>query len=200
MKNRSAYYLFGIKFLQVTRFRLAILLFLSLTITSSIAFAVWDNASDNDDNIIIIGDGANLDVVKVLRAPSNGERLIPMKAFKGSNDVYYYQYEYDIIFNKDGSLVINIIDIMTDSELENLSEHFNFFISLDETDFYSNQDTLTIMLTEGNAYYNEVLEVFNFKVFITVTMNEPDSLSAKEALANQALNFSVHFQALQPNA
>ncbi|MFU8787163.1 MAG: hypothetical protein ACNA7U_07910 [Candidatus Izemoplasmataceae bacterium] len=200
MKNRSAYYLFGIKFLQVTRFRLAILLFLSLTITSSIAFAVWDNASDNDDNIIIIGDGANLDVVKVLRAPSNGERLIPMNAFKGSNDVYYYQYEYDIIFNKDGSLVINIIDIMTDSDLENLSEHFNFFISLDETDFYSNQDTLTIMLTEGNAYYNEVLEVFNFKVFITVTMNEPDSLSAKEALANQALNFSVHFQALQPNA
>jgi hypothetical protein len=200
MKNRSAYYLFGIKFLQVTRFRLAILLFLSLTITSSIAFAVWDNASDNDDNIIIIGDGANLDVVKVLRAPSNGERLIPMNAFKGSNDVYYYQYEYDIIFNKDGSLVINIIDIMTDSDLENLSEHFNFFISLDETDFYSNQDTLTIMLTEGNAYYNEVLEVFNFKVFITVTMNEPDSLSAKEALANQALNFSVHFQALQPTA
>jgi hypothetical protein len=200
MKNRSAYYLFGIKFLQVTRFRLAILLFLSLTITSSIAFAVWDNASDNDDNIIIIGDGANLDVVKTLRAPSNGERLIPMNAFKGSNDVYYYQYEYDIIFNKDGSLVINIIDIMTDSDLENLSEHFNFFISLDETDFYSNQDTLTIMLTEGNAYYNEVLEVFNFKVFITVTMNEPDSLSAKEALANQALNFSVHFQALQPTA
>jgi len=117
---------------------------------------------------------------------NQGSTLIPLGEIRGVNDVYYIEYEYEVVVKKGMDLQVSIEDIFfshTDVSREELHNTFNFDIT----------ETVVEQLgySEHLLDQNEVAE--RILVQVKVSMNEPASQELFSILIGGQLMFDVYF-------
>ena len=190
----NRYHLFGIGLFAVTRTRVLMLLLFLLFAGSSIGFAIWDNTDTTfDDNIIIIGDYAELSVVKVTENPGNDLRLVPFGAFKGQGDIDHFIYEYVVLFNQEGILEISAIDVRINGAV-GLANLVRFSYALHHGAEFLEADQFSIDLSYDNEYYNEELNVFIVPIYVKMYLVNNESIDSYiSLLENATITYEMTF-------
>jgi len=157
---------------SLLRTSLVVALILALIGLTASSFAYWDRLTTEDkDNTVIIGEGAELKVTKNVTVTG---ALIPKTAVLGVGEVYEVVLEYDVKLSKEAQedLVLNV-------------EASNVLIGGDGT--YS--DLVNIEIT-GNFYVN----ASGTKITVTVTLTEPTTSEIYEAIYGKTITFDLTFQ------
>lgn len=158
---------------SLLRTSLVVALILALIGLTASSFAYWDRLTTEDkDNTVIIGEGAELKVTK--KVTVTGGILIPKTAVLGVGEVYEVVLEYDVKLSKEAQedLVLNV-------------EASNVLIGGDDT--YS--DLVNIEIT-GDFFVN----ASGTKITVTVTLTEPTTSEIYEAIFGKTITFDLTFQ------
>lgn len=157
---------------SLLRTSLVVALILALIGLTASSFAYWDRLTTEDkDNTVIIGEGAELKVTKKVTVTG---ALIPKTAVLGVGEVYEVVLEYDVKLSKEAQkdLVLNV-------------EASNVLIGGDDT--YS--DLVNIEIT-GAFFVN----ASGTKITVTVTLTEPTTSEIYEAIFGKTITFDLTFQ------
>lgn len=157
---------------SLLRTSLVVALILALIGLTASSFAYWDRLTTEDkDNTVIIGEGAELKVTKNVTVTG---ALIPKTAVLGVGEVYEVVLEYDVKLSKEAQedLVLNV-------------EASNVLIGGDDT--YS--DLVNIEIT-GDIFVN----ASGTKITVTVTLTEPTTSEIYEAIFGKTITFDLTFQ------
>lgn len=157
---------------SLLRTSLVVALILALIGLTASSFAYWDRLTTEDkDNTVIIGEGAELKVTKNVTVTG---ALIPKTAVLGVGEVYEVVLEYDVKLSKEAQedLVLNV-------------EASNVLIGGDDT--YS--DLVNIEIT-GVFFVN----ASGTKITVTVTLTEPTTSEIYEAIFGKTITFDLTFQ------
>lgn len=157
---------------SLLRTSLVVALILALIGLTASSFAYWDRLTTEDkDNTVIIGEGAELKVTKKVTVTG---ALIPKTAVLGVGEVYEVVLEYDVKLSKEAQedLVLNV-------------EASNVLIGGDDT--YS--DLVNIEIT-GDFFVN----ASGTKITVTVTLTEPTTSEIYEAIFGKTITFDLTFQ------
>lgn len=157
---------------SLLRTSLVVALILALIGLTASSFAYWDRLTTEDkDNTVIIGEGAELKVTKKVTVTG---ALIPKTAVLGVGEVYEVVLEYDVKLSKEAQedLVLNV-------------EASNVLIGGDDT--YS--DLVNIEIT-GDLFVN----ASGTKITVTVTLTEPTTSEIYEAIYGKTITFDLTFQ------
>ena len=157
---------------SLLRTSLVVALILALIGLTASSFAYWDRLTTEDkDNTVIIGEGAELKVTKNVTVTG---ALIPKTAVLGVGEVYEVVLEYDVKLSKEAQedLVLNV-------------EASNVLIGGDDT--YS--DLVNIEIT-GDLFVN----ASGTKITVTVTLTEPTTSEIYEAIYGKTITFDLTFQ------
>lgn len=157
---------------SLLRTSLVVALILALIGLTASSFAYWDRLTTEDkDNTVIIGEGAELKVTKNVTVTG---ALIPKTAVLGVGEVYEVVLEYDVKLSKEAQddLVLNV-------------EASNVLIGGDDT--YS--DLVNIEIT-GVFLVN----ASGTKITVTVTLTEPTTSEIYEAIFGKTITFDLTFQ------
>lgn len=157
---------------SLLRTSLVVALILALIGLTASSFAYWDRLTTEDkDNTVIIGEGAELKVTKKVIVTG---ALIPKTAVLGVGEVYEVVLEYDVKLSKEAQedLVLNV-------------EASNVLIGGDDT--YS--DLVNIEIT-GDFFVN----ASGTKITVTVTLTEPTTSEIYEAIFGKTITFDLTFQ------
>lgn len=157
---------------SLLRTSLVVALILALIGLTASSFAYWDRLTTEDkDNTVYIGEGAELKVTKNVTVTGN---LIPKTAVLGVGEVYEVVLEYDVKLSKEAQedLVLNV-------------EASNVLIGGDDT--YS--DLVNIEIT-GDFLVN----ASGTKITVTVTLTEPTTSEIYEAIFGKTITFDLTFQ------
>lgn len=157
---------------SLLRTSLVVALILALIGLTASSFAYWDRLTTEDkDNTVIIGEGAELKVTKNVTVTG---ALIPKTAVLGVGEVYEVVLEYDVKLSKEAQkdLVLNV-------------EASNVLIGGDDT--YS--DLVNIEIT-GDFFVN----ASGTKITVTVTLTEPTTSEIYEAIFGKTITFDLTFQ------
>lgn len=157
---------------SLLRTSLVVALILALIGLTASSFAYWDRLTTEDkDNTVIIGEGAELKVTKKVTVTG---ALIPKTAVLGVGEVYEVVLEYDVKLSKEAQedLVLNV-------------EASNVLIGGDDT--YS--DLVNIEIT-GTFFVN----ASGTKITVTVTLTEPTTSEIYEAIFGKTITFDLTFQ------
>ena len=157
---------------SLLRTSLVVALILALIGLTASSFAYWDRLTTEDkDNTVIIGEGAELKVTKNVTVTG---ALIPKTAVLGVGEVYEVVLEYDVKLSKKAQedLVLNV-------------EASNVLIGGDGT--YS--DLVNIEIT-GDFFVN----ASGTKITVTVTLTEPTTSEIYEAIIGKTITFDLTFQ------
>lgn len=157
---------------SLLRTSLVVALILALIGLTASSFAYWDRLTTEDkDNTVIIGEGAELKVTKKVTVTG---ALIPKTAVLGVGEVYEVVLEYDVKLSKEAQedLVLNV-------------EASNVLIGGDDT--YS--DLVNIDIT-GDFLVN----ASGTKITVTVTLTEPTTSEIYEAIFGKTITFDLTFQ------
>jgi len=157
---------------SLLRTSLVVALILALIGLTASSFAYWDRLTTEDkDNTVIIGEGAELKVTKNVTVTG---ALIPKTAVLGVSEVYEVVLEYDVKLSKEAQedLVLNV-------------EASNVLIGGDDT--YS--DLVNIEIT-GDFFVN----ASGTKITVTVTLTEPTTSEIYEAIFGKTITFDLTFQ------
>lgn len=157
---------------SLLRTSLVVALILALIGLTASSFAYWDRLTTEDkDNTVIIGEGAELKVTKNVTVTG---ALIPKTAVLGVGEVYEVVLEYDVKLSKEAQedLVLNV-------------EASNVLIGGDDT--YS--DLVNIEIT-GDFFVN----ASGTKITVTVTLTEPTTSEIYEAICGKTITFDLTFQ------
>lgn len=157
---------------SLLRTSLVVALILALIGLTASSFAYWDRLTTEDkDNTVIIGEGAELKVTKKVTVTGT---LIPKTAVLGVGEVYEVVLEYDVKLSKKAQedLVLNV-------------EASNVLIGGDDT--YS--DLVNIEIT-GDFFVN----ASGTKITVTVTLTEPTTSEIYEAIFGKTITFDLTFQ------
>lgn len=157
---------------SLLRTSLVVALILALIGLTASSFAYWDRLTTEDkDNTVIIGEGAELKVTKKVTVTG---ALIPITAVLGVGEVYEVVLEYDVKLSKEAQedLVLNV-------------EASNVLIGGDDT--YS--DLVNIEIT-GTFFVN----ASGTKITVTVTLTEPTTSEIYEAIFGKTITFDLTFQ------
>lgn len=122
---------------------------------------------------------------EVLRSDSNAT-LIPEGAIQGVNDVYYIEYEYELIVKEGTNVYSDVRDVFmrtSDIDEETLMEVFNFEFTTEVIE--------TLDYTEH--LFGETIEANRVVVTLRISMNEPATYEIFEQIVGGQLQFEVEF-------
>ena len=122
---------------------------------------------------------------EVLRSDHNAS-LIPEGAIQGVNDVYYIEYEYELIVKEGTNVYSDVRDLFmrtSDIDEETLFEVFNFEF---ETEIIESLD-----YTEH--LFGETISANRVIVTLRISMNEPTTYEIFEQIVGGQLQFEVEF-------
>lgn len=167
-------------------------------ISSSIAFAFWDQTTVIfDGNEINLGEGARLEVSHTVNPT---QTLVPYGSFKGENDIDEYIYSYIVTFNKEGRLNIEI-----DEESIIIGEGNHPFNDLIHIQIYTeevpNHQNRVLNYMREFTDFDEDKEIFTLEVFVRVFVlgpnNPTDYLEAYQILMRSKITFDLNFNVLE---
>ena len=119
-------------------------------------------------------------------AGAKGTNLIPTGAIQGVNDVYYIEYQYEIIIKHGKQLHASIKDLwITNSSVDQeiLENVFNF-----EYDY-----NVVEVLGYREHLFRESVSAKRVIVTVTLSMDEPETYEIYQRLVNEQISFEVHF-------
>ncbi|HPT89572.1 MAG TPA: hypothetical protein PLY84_04240 [Bacilli bacterium] len=157
---------------SLLRTSLVVALILALIGLTASSFAYWDRlTTEEKDNTVIIGEGAELKVTKKVTVT---DALIPKTAVLGVGEVYEVVLEYEVKLSKEAQedLVLHV-------------EKSNVLIGGDDTYSY----LVNIEIT-GDFFVN----ASGTKITVTVTLTEPTALEIYEAIFGKTITFDLTFQ------
>jgi hypothetical protein len=134
------------------------------------SFLYWDSQQTifQYENISLVN--TNQTIQQRLVANQN-QRLVPIGAIKGTNDVDKITFYYEVIMEKDHSLEVVIQDVTFIKSLENYSDIYGMIISTQEISLNSNVAT----------------------VAITVSLRMPETEAELLLIQNSSVTFHVNF-------
>jgi hypothetical protein len=161
-------------------FQLMILIFLLFSGTTALYAQV-----SKDDNVYL-NELSDFYLVDQALSNQHGGSLVPLGAIRGVNDVYYVDFEYEIVMKKGMDLQVLVEDIFFTNENvteEQLLQTFNFDISY----------TVVEELQESEHFLSETELAERIIVTVSVSMNEPTTYELMSELFGGQLGFEVYF-------
>jgi hypothetical protein len=157
-----------------------VLIFLLFSSTS----VVYAQIQDKPDNVL--DSISEFYIVDEQLVSPEGSTLVPIGAIRSVNDVYYIEYEYEVIVKQGMDLSVMIDDLVFTNDLVNeqeLRNTFQFEIEEEVVDTVGYHDHFLSEETDANVV----------KVRVIVSMVEPESYELFTKLVNGSLNFEVYF-------
>lgn len=157
-----------------------VLIFLFFSSTS----VVYAQVQDKQDNVL--DSISEFYLVDEQLVSPEGSTLVPMGAIRAVNDVYYIEYEYEVVVKQGMDLNVLIDDLfftnelVTDQELRNTFQ-FEIVEEVIETVGYHDH------------FLSEEVDANRVNVRVRVSMVEPESYELFTKLVNGSLNFEVYF-------
>lgn len=142
----------------------------------SMSYAVWDKLSVAQDETINVGEGTAIQLAVVLEAPA-GKKLVPAGVVMGPNDVDEITLTYNVKLSREAAEDLTLSVVASDVE-----------INADDT--YAN--LVNIVIDYASAINSE-----DVLVTVTVTLTEPATQVAYDAIYNQDITFTLTFSAAQ---
>ncbi|MDD4988414.1 MAG: hypothetical protein PHS68_05935 [Candidatus Izemoplasmatales bacterium] len=144
---------------------------------SAFAYAWWDNLDQTQEETLTIGQGVTLEVAASAVAPE-GKFLVPTGAVLKANDVTEIVLTYNVALDQ---AVINPLTLSVVAS--------DVLINADAT--YADLVNINIVKAETTVNNVDVL------VTVTVTLTEPATELAYNAVHNQPITFTLSFSATQ---
>jgi len=144
---------------------------------SAFAYAWWDNLDQTQEETLTIGQGVTLEVAASAVAPE-GKFLVPTGAVLKANDVTEIVLTYNVALDQ---AVINPLTLSVVAS--------DVLINADAT--YADLVNINIVKAETTVNNADVL------VTVTVTLTEPATELAYNAVHNQPITFTLSFSATQ---
>ncbi|MDD4355488.1 MAG: hypothetical protein PHP61_06290 [Candidatus Izemoplasmatales bacterium] len=144
---------------------------------SAFAYAWWDNLDQTQEETLTIGQGVTLEVAASAVAPE-GKFLVPTGAVLKANDVTEIVLTYNVALDQ---AVINPLTLSVVAS--------DVLINADAT--YADLVNINIVKAETTVNNADVL------VTVTVTLTEPATELAYNAVHNQPITFTLSFSAAQ---
>lgn len=122
---------------------------------------------------------------EVLRSDRNAS-LIPEGAIQGVNDVYYIEYEYELIVKEGTNVYSDVRDLFmrtSDIDEETLKEVFNFEFTTEVVESLDYTEHL----------FGETINANRVVVTLTISMNEPETYEIFQQIVGGQLQFEVEF-------
>lgn len=141
------------------------------------AYAYWDNLSQEDTNITIgVGQGVTLNVDLDEAIPAN-TYLIPAGAIQKPGDVYEIVLEYTVVLSTEVSTALNLSVVASNVAINGSTVNAG----------------LVNVAINAPATINNVEQT----VTVTITLSEPTTPAAYQAIANGSITFDLTFTAAQ---
>ena len=161
-----------------------VLIFFVFTSTT----AVYSQVKKPNDDMYInsVGDFYLVDQHLV---SNNNSTLIPVGEIRGVNDVYYVEYEYEVIVKDGMDLSIMIDDLFFTNELvsnEELRDTFQFNIT----------EEVVQQLDYSEHMFGEQELANRVIVHVQVSMSNPETFELMQNLIGGQLSFEVYFFAI----
>ena len=154
---------------------------------SGTAYAYWDQTVVNQNSTVIdIGIGAILEV-DVTVTPEEGNRLVPVGAFKGEGDVDEVFFTYTVNLNKIGQVLVTAKNVMIDGDYLN-----NSLVLIDVYATTPNvvpSDTATFTLVDNGS------EEYEAEVNVRVMISMPADEAQYNMIAGKTITFVLEFSA-----
>lgn len=157
---------------SLLRTSLVVALILALIGLTASSFAYWDRLTTEDkDNTVIIGEGAELKVTKKVTVTG---ALIPKTAVLGVGEVYEVVLEYDVKLSKEAQEDL-VLNVEASNVLIGGNDTYSYLVNIDITgDFLVNAS--------------------GTKITVTVTLTEPTTSEIYEAIYGKTITFDLTFQ------
>jgi hypothetical protein len=164
-----------------------IIAFLFLAFSSGIAYAYWDAVIREDDPIIDIGVGTIILVSETLQ-PSNELKLVPVGAFRGSNDVNEVLYRYAVTLNKEGQLTVTVKNILVNG-VTNPFGLIHVDVYLEQPNDIPQSSLNIVFEDDPNS------ELFRATVLVRVTLSLPENEEQYLSVRNGTIEFTLECKA-----
>ena len=134
-------------------------------------------------------------VVSVTENPTEEQRLVPLNAFLGPNDIDHYIYQFNLYVNKAAKVQVSVENAQL-----NHKEVFTLFDAL----VYSNHTPLDeassqlIIDIPNDAHYDEMIDdVYLIEVFVKAFFHPPLDEITYLNVRRQTLSFDVVFRTVE---
>ena len=143
---------------------------------------VYTNVKADD---AFLEDASDYYMVDQRLTEGNGNTLIPKGAIQGVNDVYYVEFQYEIILKEGKELESSIEQLWISNSVsqEMLEEIFNFEFEYEEVNTLDYREHL----------FRESVSASVVIVTLRVSMNEPATYEVFQQLIGRDLSFKVYF-------
>lgn len=157
------------------RTSLVIALILALVGLTVSSFAYWDRLTTRDENNVIeLGEGTALQVTEKVVVDSD-KNLIPSTAVLGVNDTYSVEYTFTVKLSKEA-----VEDLLLTVEAINVK---------------IGGDATHAELVKITLNYDTNVNIGGTTVVVTVTLDEPTTQAAYEAIFGKTITFDLVFRA-----
>lgn len=157
-----------------------VLIFLLFSSTS----VVYAQVQDKQDNVLDSISEFYL-VDEQLMSPE-GSTLVPLGAIRAVDDVYYIEYEYEVIVKEGMDLNVLIDDLIFTNDLVTKQELRNTFL-------FEIEEEVVETVGYQDHFLSEEVNANRIRVRVRVSMLEPESYELFTNLVNGSLNFEVYF-------
>lgn len=157
-----------------------VLIFLLFSSTSVVYAQVRDQEDNYLDSI------SEFYLVDEQLVSPEGSTLVPVGAIRAVNDVYYIEYEYEVIVKEGMNINIMIDDLVFTNNLvsdQELQSTFQFEIIEEVVETVEYHD----------HFLSEEVDANRVNVRVRVSMVEPETYELFTKLINGSLNFEVYF-------
>jgi hypothetical protein len=160
--------------------RLFVVLVLAVVLFGStfFAYSYWDNLQQSQSETITVGNGVTLQVAAQATVPS-GKVLVPAGVVMKADDVNSVVLTYNVKLDQAANTALDLSVTSSNVEIGNATD---------------NSGLVNIDISQAASTVNDS----NVLVTVTVTLDEPGTVTAYNAIINQPITFDLTFTASQP--
>jgi len=161
-----------------------VLIFFVLLSTTTVYAQIQNNKSD-----VYINDIGDFYMVEQHLVSDSGARLVPVGVIQGVDDVYYIEYQYELIVKDGMDLNVLINDLMFSNELVNYDD-------LDDTFQFDISKKVLGSVDYAESLFANHEAASRIQITVLVSMMEPSTMELMQALAGGQLSFELYFYAM----
>lgn len=140
-----------------------------------LAFAYWDNLEQNQQEVIVIGNGVTLELAAVAEVPA-GKVLVPAGVVMKANDVDSVVLTYNVKLDQAALEALHLDVVSSNVKIGGSTVNASLVI---------------IGISLGSATVNNA----NVLVTVTVSLTQPASVEVYNLIKNQQITFDLTFTA-----
>jgi hypothetical protein len=141
------------------------------------AYAIWDNLTQTESEIVTVGEGTNLTVAANVTAPA-GKVLVPAGVVLKAEDVESITLTYDVVLDQTALTGLDLSVVASNVEINGSTTYASL---------------VNIAISQSSATVNDA----NVTVTVVITLTEPSTQAEYDAIVNQPISFDLTFTATQ---